>query len=82
MVLKPGFVPDEGLKQNLMTSIVEKMGKALKPKEIHFVSDLPKTRNGKILRRAIKAAYTGKEAGDLSSLENPQAVEAVRGVHS
>nr|WP_188431288.1 AMP-binding protein [Kroppenstedtia guangzhouensis] len=81
-VLKPGFVPDEGLKQNLMTSIVEKMGKALKPKEIHFVSDLPKTRNGKILRRAIKAAYTGKEAGDLSSLENPQAVEAVRGVHS
>lgn len=82
VVLKPGFVPGEELKQDLMASVEKKIGKALRPREIHFVSDLPKTRNGKILRRAIKAAYTGKEAGDLSSLENPQAVEAVRGVHS
>lgn len=79
-VLKPGFEESEGLKKELMASVAEKMGKALQPKGIHFVSDLPKTRNGKILRRAIKAAYTGKESGDLSSLENPQAVEAVRSV--
>ncbi|WP_211308238.1 acetate--CoA ligase [Melghirimyces profundicolus] len=77
-VLKPGVAGDENLKRELVTSVAEKMGKALKPKEIHFVSDLPKTRNGKILRRAIKAAYTGKDAGDLSSLENPGAVEAVQ----
>lgn len=77
-VLKQGVEPSNSLKNELMQLVGEKMGKALRPKEIHFVSDLPKTRNAKVMRRAIKAAYLNQDAGDLSSLENPQAVDAIR----
>jgi acetyl-CoA synthetase len=78
VLLKPGHVPGPSLEQELLDLVAEKMGKALRPKSVHFVSDLPKTRNAKIMRRAIRAAYLGKETGDLSSLENPEAVEAIR----
>jgi acetyl-CoA synthetase len=53
------------------------MGKALKPEKILFARELPKTRSAKIMRRVIRATYLGREAGDLSSLENPAAVKAV-----
>jgi acetyl-CoA synthetase len=53
------------------------MGKALKPEKILFTRDLPKTRSAKIMRRVIRATYLGKPAGDVSSLENPDAVKAV-----
>ena len=43
-----------------------------------FVTDLPKTRNAKIMRRVIRARYLDQPLGDISSLENPRAVEAVR----
>ena len=49
------------------------MGKALKPERVLFVPELPKTRSAKIMRRVIRATYLGKDPGDLSSLENPQA---------
>ncbi|SFX81890.1 acetyl-CoA synthetase [Thermoactinomyces sp. DSM 45891] len=58
----------------------ERMGKALRPKIVHLIQELPKTRNGKILRRVVKAAYTGKSLGDLSSLENPKSVEEIHKV--
>jgi acetyl-CoA synthetase len=44
---------------------------------IHFVGDLPRTRNAKILRRVVRSVYTGKDPGDLSSLENPSALAAI-----
>ena len=44
---------------------------------ILFVRDLPKTRNAKVMRRVIRAAYLGEPPGDLSSLENPQAVDDI-----
>jgi len=54
------------------------LGKALLPKEVRFTEELPKTRNAKILRRVIKARYLGKEnLGDLSSLDNPGAIDAI-----
>ena len=53
------------------------MAKALKPERVLFVRDLPKTRSGKIMRRVIRATYIGREPGDLSSLENPDAVKAI-----
>jgi acetyl-CoA synthetase len=53
------------------------MGKALKPERVLFTRDLPKTRSAKILRRLIRATYLGKPAGDVSSLENPEAVKAI-----
>jgi acetyl-CoA synthetase len=45
---------------------------------VKFLDDLPKTRNAKIMRRIIRAAYLNQDPGDLSALENPQSVEAVR----
>jgi len=51
------------------------MGKPLAPSRIHFVSALPKTRNAKVMRRVIRAAYLGEDPGDLSALENPKSVE-------
>jgi acetyl-CoA synthetase len=77
-VLKPGLSPTEALRQKLQTMIVEAMGKPLAPKAILFVSDLPKTRNAKVMRRMIRSAYLGQDPGDTSSLVNPEAVEEIR----
>jgi acetyl-CoA synthetase len=77
-VLRPGLSPTEALRQKLQTMIVEAMGKPLAPKAILFVSDLPKTRNAKVMRRMIRSAYLGQDPGDTSSLVNPEAVEEIR----
>ncbi len=77
-ILTPGTQPGEELKNQLRENVAAKMGKPLKPAEIKFVSDLPKTRNGKIMRRIIRSAYLDKEMGDLSSLVNPGAVEEIK----
>jgi acetyl-CoA synthetase len=47
-----------------------------------FVPDLPRTRSAKIVRRAVRASLTGEDPGDLSSLENPAALEAIRDASS
>ena len=69
------FVPENKNEINLETDIVEhinkKIGKIAKPKLIFQLSDLPKTRTGKIMRRLLKAKLIGNPLGDLSSLENP-----------
>ena len=66
------------LENELKNLIGKAMGKPLKPNRILFISALPKTRNGKVMRRVIRAAYLGENAGDLSALENPQIVEEIR----
>jgi acetyl-CoA synthetase len=77
VVLKPGVAASEPLRGELSERVAHSMGKALKPEKILFARELPKTRSAKIMRRVIRATYLGKEAGDLSSLENPSAVKAV-----
>jgi acetyl-CoA synthetase len=77
-VLKPGYAPDEGLREALRERVAQHLGKPLKPREVRFVRDLPKTRNAKVMRRVIRAAYLGQDPGDLSSLENPAAVEEIK----
>ncbi len=77
-VLAPGVESGEALIKTLKESIAVELGKPLKPREIEFVPDLPKTRNGKVMRRLIRSAYLGEEMGDSSSLFNPGAVEAIR----
>lgn len=77
-VTKPGVERGEALRQHLHDMVVAEMGKPLAPKAILFVSDLPKTRNAKVMRRMIRAAYLGLELGDTSSLVNPAAVEEIR----
>ena len=77
-VLRPGLSPTEALRQKLQNMIVTEMGKPLAPKAILFVSDLPKTRNAKVMRRMIRSAYLGRDPGDISSLVNPEAVDEIK----
>jgi acetyl-CoA synthetase len=79
-VLRPGHAPNRDLTARLTALVIDRLGKPLKPKAIEFVRDLPKTRNAKVMRRVIRAAYLGDAPGDLSSLENPQAVADIRAV--
>ncbi|HKH72460.1 MAG TPA: hypothetical protein VKA59_13965, partial [Vicinamibacterales bacterium] len=67
-----------GLVERLKALVAARLGKPLRPEAILFVRDLPKTRNAKVMRRVIRSAYLGEAPGDLSSLENPQAVEEIR----
>jgi acetyl-CoA synthetase len=68
----------ENLVDELKQLVAKDMGKPLAPSKIHFVAALPKTRNAKVMRRVIRAAYLGEDAGDLSALENPNAVEEIK----
>ncbi|KPK92231.1 MAG: AMP-dependent synthetase [Anaerolineae bacterium SM23_ 63] len=77
-VLQPNITPDETLRSELKTLIVKEMGKPLAPKTVLFVSDIPKTRNAKVMRRVIRAAYLGEPPGDLSALVNPEIVDEIR----
>lgn len=76
-VTSPGVERSAVLRQELHEMVVAAMGKPLAPKAILFVNDLPKTRNAKVMRRMIRAAYLGLELGDTSSLVNPAAVEEI-----
>jgi acetyl-CoA synthetase len=76
-VLGSGHDGGPELKTRLSALVVARLGKPLKPQAIEFVRDLPKTRNAKVMRRVIRAAYLGEPAGDLTSLENPAAVEEI-----
>ena len=70
--------PPEGLPRELSDLVAEHLGKAFKPSRVIVVPELPRTRSAKILRRAIRATVIGNEPGDLSSLENPSALETIR----
>ena len=73
-VLAPDRQPDEDLRIELKELLAKSLGKPLAPKQVLFVSDLPKTRNAKVMRRMIRSAYLGLDPGDISSLLNPEAV--------
>jgi acetyl-CoA synthetase len=76
-VLRSSAAPDAALVDELKALVATRLGKPLRPERIEFVADLPKTRNAKVMRRVIRAAYLGQPLGDLSALENPQAVAEV-----
>ena len=73
-VLHPEHTASPALAEELRALVATRLGKPLRPERLEFVRDLPKTRNAKVMRRVIRSAYLGEPAGDLSSLENPQAV--------
>lgn len=77
VVPMPDEVPDAQLEKALSDAVVGGLGGAFRPSSVVFVEDIPKTRNMKIMRRVVKAAYQGQAPGDLSSLVNPEAVEAL-----
>lgn len=80
-ILRPDYQPDERLRGEIEQTIIAHLGKPLKPESILFVQNIPKTRNAKIMRRIIRAAYLNQDPGDISALENPEAVDEIRRVH-
>ena len=78
VVLAGGTAESAGLRAELADLIAERLGKSFRPSAIRFTDALPKTRNAKVLRRAVRAAVVGADPGDLSSIEDPSTVDAVR----
>jgi acetyl-CoA synthetase len=67
--LKPGFVPNDDLMQELRGFARTRLGPAVAPKEIAFLDVIPRTKSGKIMRRLLKARELGLPEGDTSTLE-------------
>src|SRR5439155_7174870 len=76
VVLKPGAVAES---DELARVVVEHLGASFRPSRVVFVAELPRTRSAKIVRRAIRAVAAGEDPGDVSSVENPGAIDAIRG---
>ncbi len=76
-VLRPGHDATPALGDEVRRTVAARLGAALRPAAVLFVGDLPKTRNAKIMRRVIRAAYLGQPPGDISALENPAAVSEI-----
>lgn len=78
VILNDGYRESEQLQDELREQVGEELGKPFRPREILFADAFPKTQSGKIVRRAIEAAYTGEDLGDLSSVENPEIIDQLR----
>jgi acetyl-CoA synthetase len=77
VVLKPGSAPSEPLREALMDQVIKHLGKTLKPEALKFVRMLPKTRSAKIVRGAIRRRFLNQPIGDISTVENPDAIEEI-----
>jgi acetyl-CoA synthetase len=75
VVLVPGAEADADA---LREVVAQHLGKGFAPSRVVFVEELPKTRSAKIVRRAVRAVAVDEDPGDLSSLENPASLEAIR----
>jgi propionyl-CoA synthetase len=71
----PGRMKLEG---EVMKVVDEQLGAVARPARVHFVNLLPKTRSGKLLRRAIQAVAEGRDAGDLTTIEDPTALQQIK----
>lgn len=80
VMLKANHAENQIVERELQDLLTNELGKALLPKAIYFVSDLPRTRNAKIMRRVARAVYLGNDPGDVTALENPRAVEEIKSV--
>ncbi len=77
-VLNPGVAASDSLRTTLIERITTELGRPLRPKEVRFCDALPKTRNAKVMRRLIRAAYLGQDPGDISALEDPATLQAIQ----
>ncbi|MDQ2779568.1 MAG: propionate--CoA ligase [Pseudomonadota bacterium] len=65
----------------MMKCVADQLGAVARPQRVRFVSVLPKTRSGKLLRRAIQAVCEGRDAGDLTTIEDPTALQQIRDLY-
>ncbi len=66
------------LQQEVMQTVDRELGAIARPARVHFVALLPKTRSGKLLRRSLQALAEGRDPGDLTTIEDPAALEQIR----
>ena len=66
------------LEREVMSTVDELLGAIARPARVHFISALPKTRSGKMLRRSIQALAEGRDPGDMTTLDDPTALEQIR----
>ena len=82
VVKDPSRVADapasDAMRREVMQTVDRELGAIARPAHVHFVSLLPKTRSGKLLRRSIQALAEGRDPGDLTTIEDPGALEQVR----
>ena len=76
--LKPGIEPSKELEQKISDTISREIGKIAKPRNVWIVTDMPKTRSGKIMRRVLGAISNKKDVGDVTTLANPEIVEEIK----
>ena len=67
-----------GSRKEVMDTVDKQLGAIARPRAVHFVTLLPKTRSGKTLRRSIQALAEGRDPGDLTTIEDPNALEQIR----
>lgn len=78
VVLTSGYKPSKELADDIRKFVAKELGPIARPDSVFFVSKLPKTRSGKIMRRLIKAVVSGKPLGDVTTLEDVESVEEVK----
>jgi acetyl-CoA synthetase len=76
--LRPGLKPSQEIVDKVSKAIETIIGKIARPKAIHIVPDMPKTRSGKLMRRVLSAISNRMNTGDITTLANPDVVEKVR----
>jgi acetyl-CoA synthetase len=68
----------DSIQQEIQNFVSEKIGKLARPKRVCIISDMPKTRTGKIMRRILKTRFLGEPLGDVSALENPHVLDEIK----
>ncbi|HKW74083.1 MAG TPA: acetate--CoA ligase, partial [Terriglobales bacterium] len=76
--LKPGVPQTAGVEKKVTEAIETQIGKIARPRKVHVVPDMPKTRSGKIMRRVLAAISNHLDTGDVTTLANPDVVEQIR----
>jgi acetyl-CoA synthetase len=78
IALKPGLQASDELAQKISDTVCVEIGKIAKPRKVWIVTDMPKTRSGKIMRRVLGAISNDKDVGDVTTLANPDIVEEIK----
>ncbi len=76
--LKPGFASSRDLEQKVSDTVSTEIGKIARPRHVWIVSDMPKTRSGKIMRRVLAAISNNQDVGDVTTLANPDVVTEIQ----
>jgi len=78
--LRPGQAASPEIASKVSASVVAEIGAIARPRKVIIVPDMPKTRSGKIMRRVLAAISNGQDPGDVSTLANPEVVDAIKGL--